>query len=233
MALTLYIGNKNYSSWSMRPWVLMKQAGIAFTENKIRFDSFDADSNFKKTILNISPAGKVPVLVDSQLGEHQAIWDSLAISEYLAETHPQLQLWPQDVATRARARVLCADMHSGFQNLRSHCPMNIEASLPEVGARLLAEHANLRDDLQRIITLWQNELRQHGGPMLFGKFSIADAFFAPVCMRINTYALPVPADVQAYVDRITALPSVSAWIQDALAEKDFREFEEPFRSRAQ
>ena len=233
MALTLYIGNKNYSSWSMRPWVLMKQAGIAFTENKIRFDSFDADSNFKKTILSISPAGKVPVLVDSHLGEHQAIWDSLAISEYVAETHPQLQLWPQDVAARARARVLCADMHSGFQNLRSHCPMNIEASLPEVGARLLAEHANLRDDLQRIITLWQNELSQYGGPMLFGNFSIADAFFAPVCMRINTYALPVPADVQAYVDRITALPSVSAWIQDALAEKDFRAFEEPFRSQAQ
>lgn len=233
MALTLYIGNKNYSSWSMRPWVLMKQAGIAFTENKIRFDSFEADSNFKKTILNISPAGKVPVLVDSHLGEHQAIWDSLAISEYVAETHPQLQLWPQDVAVRARARVLCADMHSGFQNLRSHCPMNIEASLPDMGAQLLAEHANLRDDLQRIITLWQNELSQHGGPMLFGNFSIADAFFAPVCMRINTYALPVPADVQAYVDRITALPSVSAWIQDALAEKDFRAFEEPFRSQAQ
>ena len=233
MALTLYIGNKNYSSWSMRPWVLMKQTGIAFTENKVRFDSFDADSNFKKTILNISPAGKVPVLVDSHLGEHQAIWDSLAISEYLAETHPQLQLWPQGVAARARARVLCADMHSGFQNLRSHCPMNIEASLPEVGAQLLAEHANLRDDLQRIITLWQNELNQHGGPMLFGKFSIADAFFAPVCMRINTYALPVPADVQAYVDRVTALPSVAAWIQDALAEKDFRAFEEPFRSQAQ
>ena len=233
MALTLYIGNKNYSSWSMRPWVLMKQSGIAFTENKIRFDSFDADSNFKKTILSISPAGKVPVLVDSHRGEHQAIWDSLAISEYLAETHPQLQLWPQDVAARARARVLCADMHSGFQNLRSHCPMNIEASLPEVGAQLLAEHANLRDDLQRIITLWQNELHQHGGPMLFGNFSIADAFFAPVCMRINTYALPVPADVEAYVDRVTALPSVSAWIQDALAEKDFRAFEEPFRSQAQ
>lgn len=233
MALTLYIGNKNYSSWSMRPWVLMKQAGIAFTENKIRFDSFDADSNFKKTILNTSPAGKVPVLVDSQLGEHQAIWDSLAICEYLAETHPQLQLWPQDVAARARARVLCADMHSGFQNLRSHCPMNIEASLPDVGTRLLAEHADLRNDLQRIITLWQNELRQHDGPMLFGNFSSADAFFAPVCMRINTYALPVPANVQAYVDRVTALPSVAAWIQDALAEKDFRAFEEPFRSQAQ
>ncbi len=233
MALTLYIGNKNYSSWSMRPWVLMKQAGIAFTENKIRFDSFDADSNFKKTILSISPAGKVPVLVDSHLGEHQAIWDSLAISEYVAETHPQLQLWPQNVAARARARVLCADMHSGFQNLRSHCPMNIEASLPEVGAQLLTEHANLRDDLKRIIALWQNELNQHGGPMLFGRFSIADAFFAPVCMRINTYALPVPADVQAYVDRITALPSVAAWIEDALAEKDFRAFEEPFRSQAQ
>lgn len=233
MALKLYIGNKNYSSWSMRPWVLMKQAGIAFTENKIRFDSFEADSNFKKTILNISPAGKVPVLVDTQLGDDAAIWDSLAICEYLAETHPQLQLWPQNPAARARARVLCADMHSGFQHLRSHCPMNIEASLPDVGIQLLGEHANLRDDLQRIIALWQKELTQHGGPMLFGAFSIADAFFAPVCMRINTYALPVPSDVQAYVDRVTALPSVTTWIQDAAAEKDFRAFEEPFRSQPQ
>ena len=233
MALTLYIGNKNYSSWSMRPWVLLKQAGIAFTENKIRFDSFEADSNFKKTILKISPAGKVPVLVDTQLGEDAAIWDSLAICEYLAETHPQLQLWPHNPAARARARVLCADMHSGFQHLRSQCPMNIEASLPDVGAQLLAEHAHLRDDLHRIISLWQKELAQHGGPMLFGEFSIADAFFAPVCMRINTYALPVPPDVQAYVDRVTALPSVAAWIQDALTEKDFRAFEEPFRSQPQ
>lgn len=233
MALTLYIGNKNYSSWSMRPWVLMKQAGIAFIEKHVRFDSFAADSNFKKTILSINPAGKVPVLVDTQLGAQSAIWDSLAICEYLAETHPQLQLWPQDPAARARARVLCADMHSGFQHLRSHCPMNIEARLPDVGAQLLAEHASLRDDLQRIIALWQKGLAQHGGPMLFGAFSIADAFFAPVCMRINTYALPVPPDVQAYVTRITALPSVAAWIQDALAEKDFRSFEEPFRSQPQ
>ncbi len=233
MALTLYIGNKNYSSWSMRPWVLMKQAGIAFTENKIRFDSFEADSNFKKTILSLSPAGKVPVLVDAQLGNDAAIWDSLAICEYLAETHPQRHLWPQDPAARARARVLCADMHSGFQHLRSHCPMNIEASLPDVGAQLLAEHANLRDDLYRIIALWQKELTQNSGPMLFGEFSIADAFFAPVCMRINTYALPVQPDVQAYVNRVTALPSVAAWIQDALAEKDFRAFEEPFRAQPQ
>ena len=233
MALTLYIGNKNYSSWSMRPWVLLKQTGIAFTENKVRFDNFGADSNFKKTILRISPAGKVPVLVDSQLGEGHAIWDSLAICEYLAEAYPLLHLWPQDSAARARARVLCADMHSGFQNLRSHYPMNIEAKLPHVGAQLLAEHANLRDDLQRIIALWQKELAQYVGPMLFGHFCIADAFFAPVCMRTNTYALPVPDDVRAYVERITALPSVSSWIHDALAEKDFRSFEEPYRSAAQ
>ena len=233
MALTLYIGNKNYSSWSMRPWVLMKQAGIAFTENKIRFDSFEAGSNFKKTILNVNPAGKVPVLVDSQLGKGDAIWDSLAICEYLAETHPQLHLWPQAPSARAHARVLCADMHSGFQYLRSHCPMNIEANLPQVGAQLLSDHANLREDLQRIVALWQNALAQHGGPLLFGNFSIADAFFAPVCMRINTYGLPVPPDIQEYVDRVTALPSVSAWVQDALAEKDFRSFEEPFRSQPQ
>ncbi len=231
MALTLYIGNKNYSSWSMRPWVLMKQAGIAFTEHKIRFDSFASDSKFKKTILDISPAGKVPVLVDTQLGAGATVWDSLAICEYLAETHPQLHLWPSHAAARARARVLCANMHSGFQHLRSHCPMNIEASLPDVGAKLFAEHLELRNDLQRLIALWENELAQHGGPMLFGAFSIADAFFAPVCMRINTYALPVTPNVRAYVDRVTALPGVSAWVQDALAEKDFRPFEEPFRSQ--
>lgn len=233
MALTLYIGNKNYSSWSMRPWVLMKQAGIAFTEHKIRFDSFAVDSNFKKTILSISPAGKVPVLVDTQLKTGSAIWDSLAICEYLAETHPKLHLWPIQPAARARARVLCADMHSGFQHLRSHCPMNIEANLSDVGAKLMSKHVELRNDLRRLVSLLQNALDSHGGPLLFGNFTIADAFFAPVCMRINTYALPVPTDIQTYVDRVTALPSVSTWMKDALAEKDFRSFEEPFRSQPQ
>ena len=233
MALTLYIGNKNYSSWSMRPWVLMTEAGIAFTETLLRLDSFEENSEFKQTVLGINPAGKVPVLVNSALGANAAIWDSLAICEYLAETYPELQLWPTDKAARARARSICAEMHSGLSQLRSHCPMNIEAHLPEVGARLLNEQAGLRADLQRVIQMWETELAQSRGPMLFGKFSIADAFFAPVCMRLRSYALPVPANVQAYVDRVVALPSVARWIQEALTENDFLSTQEPYRSTPQ
>lgn len=229
MALTLLIGNKNYSSWSMRPWVLMTQAGIPFVEQRVRFDSFDLGSEFKNTILSVNPAGKVPVLINSALGEQEAIWDSLAICEYLAETYPERHLWPASKTARARARTLCAEMHSGLSQLRTHCPMNIEAQLPEVGARLLQAHAGLRADLQRVVQMWQTELTRSGGPMLFGSFSIADAFFAPVCMRLRSYALPVPADVQAYVDRVVALPGVSRWIDEALAEKDFLPFEEPYR----
>jgi glutathione S-transferase len=233
MALTLYIGNKNYSSWSMRPWVLMTEVGVAFTEKNLRLDSFEENSEFKQTVLGINPAGKVPVLVNSALGANAAIWDSLAICEYLAETYPERQLWPTDKTARARARSICAEMHSGLNQLRSHCPMNIEAQLPEVGARLLNEQAGLRADLQRVIQMWETELAQSRGPMLFGKFSIADAFFAPVCMRLRSYALPVPADVQAYVDRVVALPSVARWIQEALTENDFLSAQEPYRSTPQ
>lgn len=233
MALTLLIGNKNYSSWSMRPWVLMREAGIAFTEQRIRLDNFDADSDFKRTVLAVNPAGKVPVLFDSSLSANPAIWDSLAICEYLAESHPELQLWPTDKAARARARSLCAEMHSGLGQLRSHCPMNIEARLPEVGARLLHEQAGLRADLQRVVQMWQTELARSSGPLLFGKFSIADAFFAPVCMRLRSYALPLPADVQAYVDRVVSLPSVAQWMREALAEKDFIPSQEPYRAAPQ
>src|SRR4051812_40809566 len=128
--LKLYIGNKNYSSWSMRPWVLLKQAGIPFDEVMVRFDAFSGDSEFKRTVQSINPAGRVPVLVDEGL----AVWDSLAIAEYLAEKYPDRQLWPQDPKTRARARSVCAEMHAGFGSLRSHCTMNIEASLPQAGA---------------------------------------------------------------------------------------------------
>jgi len=229
MELTLIIGNKNYSSWSMRPWVLMTQAGITFTEQRIRLDNFDADSDFKKALLTVNPAGKVPVLIDASLSANHAIWDTLAICEYLTETYPELQLWPADTVARSRARSLCAEMHSGLGQLRSHCPMNIEAQLPEVGARLLREQAGLRTDLQRVVQMWQSELKQSSGPMLFGKFSIADAFFAPVCMRLFSYALPLPSDVQAYVDRVLALPSVAQWMSEALAEKDFIQSQEPYR----
>lgn len=221
----LYIGNKNYSSWSMRPWVLMKQAGIPFEEVKVRFDSFEADSQFKKTIGSLNPVAKVPVLVDGDL----VVWDTLAIAEYLAETFPEKQLWPRAAADRARARSICAEMHSGFGNLRSLCVMNIEASLADVGAQLLKDNPGLQGEVDRIVQMWTDLLSAHGGPMLFGDFSNADAYFAPVGTRIKTYGLPVPPVISAYIERVQALPGVKAWIDDALAEKDFLQFEEPYR----
>ncbi len=223
--LKLFVGNKNYSSWSMRPWVLLTQAGIAFEEEVVRFDSFDADSKFKQTISGVSPTAKVPVLVDDEL----AIWDTLAIAEYLAELYPTKQLWPQDRAARARARSICAEMHSGFTGLRGNCPMNIEAALPEVGALLWRDKQAVRQDVLRLVQMWNGLLEEHGGPMLFGSFSIADAFFAPVCTRLKTYALPLPQPIADYVQRVHQLPGVAAWIEGALAEKDFLDFEEPYR----
>ena len=225
--MKLYIGNKNYSSWSMRPGVLLKQAGIPFEEIKLRFDAFSPESKFKTELARISPAGRVPVLVDGDL----AVWDTLAIAEYLAERFPDKQLWPKDAKARARARSVCAEMHSGFGALRSHFPMNIEAELPEAGARALAEQAGVRDDLARLLDMWSTLLDAHGGPLLFGEFSIADAFFAPVVMRLNTYQPPLPAAIKAYAERVTALPGVQAWIKEALDEHDFRDFEEPYRSK--
>lgn len=223
--LQLYIGNKNYSSWSMRPWVLMREAGIPFEEVLVRFDSFDPDSHFKATISGVSPTGKVPVLVDGDL----TIWDTLAIAETLAETYPEKHLWPQDKTARANARSICAEMHSGFSALRGACPMNIEAQLFDTGALIWRDKPAVRADVQRIVEMWSGLLQQHGGPMLFGAFSIADAFYAPVCMRLFSYALPVPAHIAAYVLRVRELSGVKAWLNGALAEKDFREFEEPYR----
>ena len=225
--LKLYIGNKNYSSWSMRPWVLMRQAGIAFEEVMVRFDSFDTDSDFKRALKNVNPVGKVPVLVDGEL----AVWDTLAIAEYLAERVPDKALWPADTRARAHARSICAEMHSGFTALRGACPMNIEASLPDVGALAWRDKPAVRADVARLEAMWTGLLQAHGGPMLFGDFSIADAYFAPVCMRLRTYALPVSDTVRAYVDRVSALPGVAAWINEALAEQDFLDFEEPYRLR--
>lgn len=223
--LKLYIGNKNYSSWSMRPWVLMRQSGISFEEVTLRFDSFAPNSSFKLQTLALAPTGKVPLLADESL----VIWDSLAICEYLAERFPDKHLWPQTVAQRARARSLVAQMHSGFGALRSFCPMNIEAQLQETGARLWAEHADLRSDVQQLEELWTPLLTAASGPMLFGQFSVADAFFAPVCMRLNSYGLPTSTVVRDYVQRVTQLPSTQEWIQAALAEQDFLQFEEPYR----
>jgi glutathione S-transferase len=224
--LKLYIGNKNYSSWSMRPWVLLRQAGIPFEEVLVRFDSFASGSQFKQQVGPLNPQGKVPVLVDEGL----PVWDSLAICEYVAERFPERQLWPQDRHARARARSVCAEMHSGFAALRSHCPMNIEAALPHIGALVWRDQPAVRADVQRIVAMWTELLEQHGGPMLFGAFSIADAYFAPVCVRLRNYALPVPGHITDYIRRVYALPGVNAWVEDALAEKDFVEFDEPYRT---
>jgi glutathione S-transferase len=221
----LLIGNKNYSSWSMRPWVLLTQAGIGFEEVMVRFDSFDANSTFKKTLLPKAPTGKVPLLLDGEL----AVWDSLAIAEYLAEQHPDKKLWPAEKSQRARARSICAEMHSGFSALRSNCPMNIEASLPTQGALIWRDNPAVRADVQRLTGLWGELLARHNGPMLFGHFTVVDAYFAPVCMRLKTYSLPVPPVIAAYVQRVSELPAVQAWIKDALAEHDFLDFEEPYR----
>ena len=223
--LKLYIGNKNYSSWSMRPWVLMTQAGIAFEEVMVGFDSFDAGSQFKKALTDITPVGKVPVLVDGDL----AVWDTLAIAEYLAERFPEKNLWPQGVQARARARSICAEMHSGFAALRGACPMNIEADLASAGQLIWRDKPAVRADVARLVAMWRELLAGHEGPMLFGDFCIADAFFAPVCMRLKNYALPVPDDIAAYLDRLCAMPGVKSWMDGALAENDFREFEEPYR----
>ena len=223
--LKLYIGNKNYSSWSMRPWVLLRQANIEFEEVRVRFDSFDSSSSFKKTMIEVTPVGKVPTLVDDGL----VVWDTLAIAEYLAEKFPAKALWPQDTQARARARSVCAEMHSGFGALRSACPMNIEADLSAIGQLIWRDKPAVRADVARIAAMWSELLEQHKGPMLMGEFSIVDAFFAPVCMRLKSYALPVPANLAAYMERLANLPGVKAWIDDALLENDFRDFEEPYR----
>lgn len=223
--LKLYIGNKNYSSWSMRPWVLLKHCGIPFEEVMVRFDSFQAGSEFRKTVDAVSPVGKVPVLVDDGL----VVWDTLAIAEYLAEQFPEKALWPQDPKARARARSVCAEMHSGFAALRSACPMNIEASLPDTGQLIWRDKPAVRADVARVVAMWDELLTQHGGPLLFGDFCIADAYYAPVAMRLKTYGLPVPARITAYIHRLCATAGVKAWIDDALLENDFRDFEEPYR----
>jgi glutathione S-transferase len=225
--MKLYIGNKNYSSWSMRPWVLMRQFGIPFDEVMVRFDSFDAGSRFKTALQGVSPTGKVPVLVDD---DGLAIWDTLAITECLAERFPEKALWPSHARQRAQARSMCAEMHAGFTALRSHCPMNIEASLPEVGARVLAEQPGVQADLDRLNAMWGEALQASGGPFLCGAFSIADAYFAPVVARLRTYALPVDAAVAVYLDHVWSAPGVAAWVEQALGEHDFLPFEEPYRT---
>jgi glutathione S-transferase len=222
--MQLVIGNKNYSSWSMRPWVLMRQLGLTFEEHKLRFD-FSANSPFRQAVARVSPAGTVPVLVDNGF----SVWDSLAIAEYVHDKFPQAGVWPVDAQARARARCLAAEMHSGFGALRSHCPMNIEADLAAVGAKLWAEQDAVRANVARIESMWAEALAKSGGPYLLGNFSAADAMYAPVCMRMRSYGLPISAGTRAYVERMVATPAVAAWMADALAEQDFIAEDEPYR----
>lgn len=219
----LFIGNKNYSTWSMRPWILLTQAGISFQEHVIQFDSFEPESEFKTEILKLNPTGKVPALVNGDL----VVWDSLAICEYIVEQHPELRLWPEEKTLRARARCISAEMHSGFQSLRNLCPMNVEADLSHIGKQLWAEHAQLRAEVARIDQIWSG--RPSEDSFLCGEFSIADAFYAPVVMRFECFKLPLSASSQTYVQKILSLPSVQQWIDEAKQEQMFVPFDEPYR----
>jgi glutathione S-transferase len=209
----------------------MRHFDIPFEEVMLRFgqlDPSDPASPFKQAILKVSPAGRVPVLVDGNL----LVWDTLAIAETLAERLAYQPLWPRDAVARARARSLCAEMHSGFGALRSTFPMNIELHAPDVGQRQLAANPAARADLQRLVQAWGEALAASGGPFLFGEFGIVDAYFAPVVSRMRSYALPLPAPVQAYAKRVWATPAVAAWVSDALAEPELVPADEPYRTAA-
>ena len=207
MALTLVIGNKNYSSWSFRPWIAMKVAGIAFDEVVISLDAAD----FKPRVSKISGTGKVPALDDN--GVH--VWESLAILEYLAERFPAAKLWPADPAARAHARAVSSEMHAGFLPLRRACPMNMWRPVKK---RELSEEA--QSNVRRIAAIW-TDCRQRfgaGGPFLFGAFGAADAMYAPVVARFHTYDVEVDKITRAYMDAVMALPAWKEWTAAALKE---------------
>jgi glutathione S-transferase len=208
MALTLVIGNKNYSSWSMRPWLALKAAGIAFDEVFVSLYNGEAD---KKRILDFSRAGKVPILIDGDL----TVWDSLAIIEYAAERFPLAQLWPEDRASRAHARSISAEMHSGFMALRNECGMNLHRPV-----RAIDLSPGARADIARIQQIWSECRERYGksGPFLFGSFSGADAMFAPVVHRFLTYAIEVRPEARAYMDAMVSLPAFAEWTRAGLAE---------------
>jgi glutathione S-transferase len=208
MTLTLVIGNKNYSSWSMRPWVALRAAGIAFDEVLIPLYTGAVG---KQRILDFAPSGKVPILVDGDV----TVWDSLAIIEYAAERFPEAKLWPQDRAGRAHARSISAEMHSGFAALRNECGMNLHRP---VGAIDLS--ADARADIARVQQIWTDCRRRYGkqGPFLFGAVGGADAMFAPVVHRFRTYAIEVEPEVRDYMEAMLALPALQEWTRAALAE---------------
>jgi glutathione S-transferase len=197
--MVLVIGNKNYSSWSLRPWLAMRVCAIPFDEEVVLLDKPDTQEKIRRR----NPAGKVPCLVDGSL----VVWDSLAILEYLAEKHPQL--WPAEAAQRARARSVAAEMHSGFPALRNGMSMNVRKRFPGKG-----RSAEVDSDIERIEAIWS----ERRAPFLFGPFCAADAMFAPVVLRFRTYEPPLSAQSRAYMDAMLALPALQEWI--AAAERE-------------
>ena len=207
MGLKLVIGNKNYSSWSLRPWIAMKVAGIAFEEEVISLSATD----FKTRLSKVSGTGKVPALVDGDVH----VWESLAILEYLAEQYPHAGLWPADAAPRALARAIAAEMHAGFSALRRHLPMNMWR--PVRPRQLTPE---VKANVRRVEEIWIDCRARYGtgGPFLFGPFGAADAMYAPVVARFHTYAVEVAEAARKYMDAVTALPAWVEWRAAALAE---------------
>ena len=207
--LTLIIGNKNYSSWSLRPWLLLRQAGIPFEE--VRIPLYAPGST--EALAAWSPSGKVPALHDGDL----RVWDSLAICEYLAERFPEKQLWPADAAARAVARSVSAEMHAGFAALRQHMSMNIRARRPGQGRT-----PECLADVERILAIWTDCRARFGsgGDFLFGRFSIADAMYAPVALRFQTYGVALTGAAKDYADAVLALPAVREWVADGVAETE-------------
>lgn len=207
MPLTLVIANKLYSSWSLRPWLMLKELGAEFEEVLVPLDQPDT----RQRLLGYSPAGKAPVLLD----DGRTVWDSLAIMEYLGDRFGIGRVWPGDPEARALARSISAEMHSGFQALRSACPMNL-------GKRFAPRDRGpeVARDVARITAIWADALQRHGasGPFLFGGFTAADAMYAPVVTRLDTYGFAVPAEIRAYMDAVLGLPSFAAWREAALKE---------------
>jgi len=217
---TLVIANKNYSSWSMRPWVLLRTLGIEFDEVQLKFGS-DAH---RDGIARWSPTGLVPVLwLDGE-----PVWDTLAIAETVAERWPERQAWPTDARARAVARSVCAEMHSGFRALRGAMPMSIRGAYPGKGM-----NPDVRKDIDRIVDIWTacRERFGQGGDLLFGGFSIADAYYAPVVTRFATYAVELPQVARRYADAVLALPAVREWSAAGRAEPEFVAEDEPYAAR--
>ncbi len=208
--LTLVIGDKNLSSWSMRPWLALKHSGLSFKEKKIFLDK----PNSKKEILKVSPSGKVPALIDGKT----IVWDSLAICEYIAELAPSVNLLPEDARVRAVARSYISEMHSGFQSLRSQMSMDIQLKIKmnHLTSQTIA-------DIERIVELWKSALRNSGGPYLFGQFTIADAFYAPVVMRFHSYGVTLKdRHCKKYVRQMLDNKHIKEWVTEAKKEKSVR-----------